>query len=97
MHDLINIDYKVNLCTTSSGMMMRARATVEVRFENLRVEADCHVGERALPTLSNAALNIAETALGCLGIRLQANTTKLTILKDASGIMKPSRYLHLPT
>ncbi|KAL3618291.1 transcription factor [Castilleja foliolosa] len=64
--------------------------TVEVRFENLTVEADCFVGDRALPTLPNAARNLAETGLSCFGIRL-AQKTKLTILKDASGIIKPSR------
>ncbi|KAI3463305.1 hypothetical protein Pfo_019968 [Paulownia fortunei] len=64
--------------------------TVEVRFEHLTVEADCFVGDRALPTLPNAARNIAETGLSCFGIRL-AQKTKLTILKDASGIIKPSR------
>ncbi|KAI8529592.1 hypothetical protein RHMOL_Rhmol12G0236900 [Rhododendron molle] len=37
--------------------------TVEVRFENLTIEADCYIGDRALPTLPNAALNIAESAL----------------------------------
>ncbi|KAG6383670.1 hypothetical protein SASPL_156567 [Salvia splendens] len=64
--------------------------TVEVRFEHLTVEADCFVGDRALPTLINTARNIGETALGCIGIRL-AQKTKLTILKDVSGIIKPSR------
>ncbi|KAF8025631.1 hypothetical protein BT93_F2467 [Corymbia citriodora subsp. variegata] len=64
--------------------------TVEVRFEQLTVEADCYIGSRALPTLPNAAQNIAESALGLLGIRW-AKTTKLTILKDISGIIKPSR------
>ncbi|KAL0429862.1 UNVERIFIED_CONTAM: ABC transporter G family member 36 [Sesamum radiatum] len=64
--------------------------TVEVRFEHLTVEADCFVGDRALPTLPNAARNIGEMALGCFGISL-AKKTKLTILKDASGIIKPSR------
>nr|QVT92281.1 ABC transporter [Salvia miltiorrhiza] len=64
--------------------------TVEVRFEHLSVEADCFVGDRALPTLINTARNIGEMALGCLGIRL-AQKTKLTILKDVSGIIKPSR------
>ncbi|KAG6418325.1 hypothetical protein SASPL_120528 [Salvia splendens] len=62
--------------------------TVEVRFEHLTVEADCFVGDRALPTLINTARNIGETALGCIGIRL-AQKTKLTILKDVSGIIKP--------
>lgn len=64
--------------------------TVEVRFKHLTVEADCFVGDRALPTLLNTARNIGETALGFLGIRL-AQKTKLTILKDVSGIIKPSR------
>ncbi|KAK4413837.1 ABC transporter G family member 36 [Sesamum alatum] len=64
--------------------------TVEVRFERLTVEADCFVGDRALPTLPNAARNIGEMVLGCFGIQL-AKKTKLTILKDASGIIKPSR------
>ncbi|KAK4410534.1 ABC transporter G family member 36, partial [Sesamum angolense] len=64
--------------------------TVEVRFEHLTVEADCFVGDRALPTLPNAARNIGEMVLGCYGISL-AKKTKLTILKDASGIIKPSR------
>nr|GMC51868.1 ABC transporter G family member 35-like [Ipomoea batatas] len=64
--------------------------TVEVRFEHLTVEADCHVGDRALPSLLNTARNLGESALGCVGIRL-AQKTKLTILKDVSGIVKPSR------
>ncbi|KAK9938221.1 hypothetical protein M0R45_014974 [Rubus argutus] len=64
--------------------------TVEVRFDHLTVEADCHIGNRALPTLPNVARNIAESALGLIGIGM-AKTTNLTILKDASGIIKPSR------
>ena len=65
--------------------------TVEVRFEHLTIEADCQIGNRALPTLPNAAMNIAESALGLIGIAM-AKRTKLTILKGASGIIKPSRY-----
>ncbi|XP_022979248.1 ABC transporter G family member 35-like [Cucurbita maxima] len=64
--------------------------TVEVRFEHLTIEADCHVGNRALPTLPNAARNMAESVIGLFGIKL-AKQTKLTILKEASGIIKPSR------
>ncbi|KAJ7951718.1 Pleiotropic drug resistance ABC transporter [Quillaja saponaria] len=63
---------------------------VEVRFEELTIEADCYVGNRALPTLPNVARNSAESAIGMLGIRM-AKRTKLTILKGASGIIKPSR------
>ncbi|RXH88664.1 hypothetical protein DVH24_000263 [Malus domestica] len=64
--------------------------TVEVRFEHLTVEADSHIGSRALPTLPNVTRNIAESALGLIGIRL-AKKTNQTIFKDASGIVKPSR------
>ncbi|KAK3426679.1 hypothetical protein EUGRSUZ_F03073 [Eucalyptus grandis] len=64
--------------------------TIEVRFEQLRVEADCYVGSRALPTLLNEARNIAESALRLFGIKL-AKKVKLTILKDVSGIIRPSR------
>ncbi|KAI4355588.1 hypothetical protein L6164_004346 [Bauhinia variegata] len=64
--------------------------TVEVRFQNLTVEADCYIGSRALPTLPNVALNLLESFLGMFGIST-AKRTKLTILKNASGIVKPSR------
>ncbi|XP_065866240.1 ABC transporter G family member 29-like [Euphorbia lathyris] len=64
--------------------------TVEVRFEHLTVEANCYIGSRALPSLLNSAKNIAESGLGMVGISF-ARKTKLTILKDASGIIKPSR------
>ncbi|TKY48211.1 ABC transporter G family member 35 [Spatholobus suberectus] len=64
--------------------------TVEVRFQNLTVEANAYVGSRALPTLPNVALNIVESALGLFGIST-AKRTKLTILKNVSGIIKPSR------
>ncbi|XP_030464607.2 ABC transporter G family member 35-like isoform X2 [Syzygium oleosum] len=63
---------------------------VEVRFEHLYVEADCHIGSRALPTLTNVALNVADSVLGLVGIS-RAKRTRLTILKDVSGIVKPSR------
>ncbi|RVW28535.1 ABC transporter G family member 35 [Vitis vinifera] len=82
---------KNSLSSSISSSLVGIRLpTVEVRFEHLTIEADCYIGTRALPTLPNAALNIAETGLGLLGIRL-AKQTKLTILKDASGIVKPSR------
>ncbi|CAN6201350.1 unnamed protein product [Urochloa humidicola] len=64
--------------------------TVEVRFEQLTVQAKCHVGSRALPTLLNTARNIAEGALGLCGVRLGRQAT-LTILKDVSGVVRPSR------
>lgn len=67
--------------------------TVEVRFENLRIEAECHVGTRALPTLLNTSRDMVESMLGFLGIRL-TEKTRHSILRDISGIVKPSRYDH---
>ncbi|XP_023759511.1 ABC transporter G family member 35 isoform X1 [Lactuca sativa] len=64
--------------------------TVEVRFQNLSIEADCHVGDRALPTLTNAARNIVETLIATIGINF-SEKAKLRILKNVSGVIKPSR------
>lgn len=36
---------------------------IEVRFEDLSVEADAYAGSRALPTLLNATLNTIEVIL----------------------------------
>lgn len=57
----------------------------------MTVEANSYVGSRALPTLPNSALNILESFLGLFGIST-TKRTKLTIIKNASGIVKPSRY-----
>lgn len=35
-------------------------ATVEVRMDNLKIEADVAVGERGNPTVTNTVLNIGE-------------------------------------
>lgn len=64
--------------------------TVEVRYENLTVKADCYTGNRSLPSLINSVRNMGEAALGIIGIQL-AKKAQLTILKDVSGIVKPSR------
>ncbi|XP_073367996.1 ABC transporter G family member 38-like [Aegilops tauschii subsp. strangulata] len=64
--------------------------TAEVRFRNLNVEAECHVGSRALPTLANATLDTVDAMLGLAGVSL-AKTKTLHILKDVSGVVRPSR------
>ncbi|XP_062117535.1 pleiotropic drug resistance protein 2-like [Humulus lupulus] len=63
---------------------------IEVRYEDLSVEGDAHVGSRALPTLLNATLNTIEGVLGLVHIA-PSKKRKLQILKDISGIIKPSR------
>ncbi|KAM6568607.1 hypothetical protein CsatB_016592 [Cannabis sativa] len=63
---------------------------IEVRYEDLSVEGDIHVGSRALPTLLNATLNTIEGVLGMVQIA-PSKKRKLQILKDVSGIIRPSR------
>lgn len=61
---------------------------IEVRFENLNVEADVRVGNRALPTLYNFTVNLLEEVFSFI---FPAKKTSLTILHNISGIIKPSR------
>ncbi|KAK7337204.1 hypothetical protein VNO77_17767 [Canavalia gladiata] len=63
---------------------------IEVRFENLSVEGDVYVGRRALPTLLNVTLNILESILGLFRL-VPSKKRNIHILKDVSGIIKPSR------
>ncbi|KAM0861523.1 hypothetical protein ACQ4PT_045839 [Festuca glaucescens] len=64
--------------------------TAEVRFRSLSVEAECHVGDRMLPTLTNAALDAVDSMLGLVGVSL-GKTKTLHILKNVSGVVRPSR------
>ncbi|WCJ40642.1 ABC transporter G family member 40 [Euphorbia peplus] len=64
--------------------------TIEVRFEHLSVVAEAHVGSRALPTFFNFSVNILEGMLNFFHI-LSNRKKQLHILKDVSGIIKPSR------
>ncbi|XWS43443.1 hypothetical protein CRYUN_Cryun16bG0104200 [Craigia yunnanensis] len=63
---------------------------IEVRFEHLEVAGDVYVGSRALPTLLNVALNTIESILGLVRLA-PSKKRKIQILKDVSGIVKPSR------
>lgn len=63
---------------------------IEIRFENLSIDADAYVGSRALPTLWNFTLNMAEGFLGRIHL-LPSRKRKLTIINNISGILKPSR------
>ncbi|KAI8573493.1 hypothetical protein RHMOL_Rhmol01G0282000 [Rhododendron molle] len=63
---------------------------IEVRFQNLSVEGDAYVGTRALPTLLNSSLNAIEGALGMIGLS-PSKKRVINILKDVSGVIKPSR------
>jgi len=64
--------------------------TIEVRYENVCVEAECYVGDRALPTLVNAARNALESLLGILHLS-PTKKTMLNVLNNVNGIVKPGR------
>ncbi|KAI3838833.1 hypothetical protein MKX03_002609 [Papaver bracteatum] len=63
---------------------------IEVRFDNLSVEADAYLASRALPTLFNTTLNAFEMIFGlirCAPSKKQVNK----ILRELNGVVKPSR------
>ncbi|XP_058004743.1 pleiotropic drug resistance protein 1-like isoform X2 [Hevea brasiliensis] len=64
--------------------------TIEVRFEHLNVRAQAYTGSRALPSLANFCLNMLEGFLSYLHI-IPSTRVDLPVLKDISGIIKPSR------
>ncbi|XVF82763.1 hypothetical protein PTKIN_Ptkin16aG0075400 [Pterospermum kingtungense] len=63
---------------------------IEVRFENLSIEGDAYLGTRALPTLLNTTLNTIEGVLGLIKL-FPSKKRVVNILRDISGIVKPSR------
>ncbi|XP_078168184.1 ABC transporter G family member 36-like isoform X1 [Carex rostrata] len=64
--------------------------TIEVRYENLSIDAEAHVGSRGLPTVINSTMNTLESIANSLHI-LPSRKTKMPILHDVSGIVKPCR------
>ncbi|PIA65375.1 hypothetical protein AQUCO_00100684v1 [Aquilegia coerulea] len=64
--------------------------TIEVRFEHLNVDGEAHLAGRALPTLYNFSINIIEGFLEYLRI-IRVKKRPISILRDLSGIIKPSR------
>lgn len=51
------------LCVTLLFRVGIQLPTIEVRYENLMVDAKCFVGSRALPTLKNVTINILEVPI----------------------------------
>ncbi|CAI7902719.1 unnamed protein product [Closterium sp. NIES-53] len=64
--------------------------SVEVRFEDVHVEAGVYVGTRALPTLLNFTRNSFAAALQSLGVALDARRP-YPILHGCSGVLRPGR------
>ncbi|KAL3676898.1 hypothetical protein R1sor_026846 [Riccia sorocarpa] len=66
-----------------------SQPTVEVRYQNLTIKANCFVGGRALPTLPNAFKNTLDIFLSKIGIGTKKTT--ISILENVSGIIRPGR------
>uniref|UniRef100_A0A0D9XCM5 ABC transporter domain-containing protein n=1 Tax=Leersia perrieri TaxID=77586 RepID=A0A0D9XCM5_9ORYZ len=64
--------------------------TIEVRYENLNVEAESYVGSRGLPNIFNTYANIFEGMANALHITPKKKQ-KISILHNLSGIIKPHR------
>jgi len=64
--------------------------TIEVRFEDVHIDATCYVGSRALPTLFNTAQIFLEGILDMVCLR-PSKKKVFNILHNVSGVIKPSR------
>ncbi|KAH0662062.1 hypothetical protein KY284_026993 [Solanum tuberosum] len=67
---------------------------IEVRFDQLSVDAETYVGNRGVPTIFNFTVNILEGFLNSLH-SLPNTKRSLPILHEISGIVKPGRYWDL--
>eukprot|EP00891_Asterochloris_glomerata_P009650 jgi/Astpho2/9650/Aster-03918 len=65
--------------------------SMEVRFEDLKVEAKVYVGNRAVPTVINSYRNFVEDILDKVHLR-NTNKRKFTILNSVSGVIKPGVF-----
>ncbi|KAJ3670856.1 hypothetical protein LUZ60_008282 [Juncus effusus] len=64
--------------------------TIEVRFENLTIDAQTYIGNRGLPTILNSVINTFESIANMLHL-LPSRKKPMPILHDVSGIIKPRR------
>nr|CAB3449304.1 unnamed protein product [Digitaria exilis] len=64
--------------------------TIEVRFENLNIEAEAYVGNRGVPTFTNFFTNKIMGVLSAMGV-VSSGKRPISILQDISGIIKPGR------
>ncbi|KAK1592033.1 hypothetical protein Q3G72_018095 [Acer saccharum] len=64
--------------------------TVEVRYNNVSVEAECEIVQgKSLPTLWNSLTS--SVSVFKKAIKSKSREAKISILKDVKGIIKPSR------
>ncbi|CAN8265819.1 unnamed protein product [Cochlearia groenlandica] len=64
--------------------------TIEVRFEDVNVNAEAYEGTRSVPTVKNSFVSVAKGLGAKIGV-LRSQKKRSYILKDVSGIIKPGR------
>ena len=55
--------FYIHAIMPGAGRVGIQMSKVEVRFEDLRVDADVHVGGRAMPTVLNSVRNFVEVGM----------------------------------
>ncbi|XP_050220397.1 pleiotropic drug resistance protein 3-like isoform X1 [Mercurialis annua] len=85
-HDNLRLLKKLRKRIHKAGVQL---PSVEVRYKNLSVEAECKVVRgRPLPTLWNTAKTMVSELFNLVCSKQEA---KISILKDVNGIIKPRR------
>ncbi|KAF5782016.1 putative AAA+ ATPase domain, pigment precursor permease/Protein ATP-binding cassette sub-family G [Helianthus annuus] len=86
-HDNLRLLQKLRRRTTKVGVKF---PSVEVRYENIRVVAECEVVHgKPLPTIWNSLKSMLFGIAMIPG--LKSKRAKITILNDISGVIKPGR------
>ncbi|XP_009765624.1 pleiotropic drug resistance protein 3 [Nicotiana sylvestris] len=86
-HDNLQLLHKIRKRIDKVGVEL---PTVEVRYKNLTIEAECElVHGKPLPTLWNSLKSITMNLARLPG--LQSELAKIKILNDVSGVIKPGR------
>ncbi|MCD7449972.1 drug-responsive transcription factor pdr3 [Datura stramonium] len=86
-HDNLQLLHKIRKRIDKVGVEL---PTVEVRYKNLTIEAECElVHGKPLPTLWNSLKSIMMNLARLPG--LQSEVAKIKIINDVSGVIKPGR------
>ncbi|XP_024966212.1 pleiotropic drug resistance protein 3-like [Cynara cardunculus var. scolymus] len=86
-NDNLQLLQKLRKRTDKVGVQL---PSVEVRYKNLRVEAECEVVHgKPLPTLWNSLQSMLSDIVMLPG--LKSKRAKITIINDVSGVIKPGR------
>ncbi|ONM63130.1 Pleiotropic drug resistance ABC transporter family protein [Zea mays] len=65
--------------------------TIEVRFENLNIDAEAYVGNRGVPTMTNFFSNKVMDVLSAMHI-VSSGKRPVSIVHDISGVIRPGSF-----